>query len=338
MGPDPAGDAGARLARLADGYLVTQLLHVVVALGVPDRLAGGPRRSDDLAREVGAVPDLLRRVLRGLAAEGVVVELPDDRFALGPTGELLRTGSPGSLSGVVAARGRIYYEAAGGLLDAVRAGGSAFERVHGQPFFARLRDEPDRLGAFLASMADRSAREVDAVVEAYDFSRFGSVVDVGGGTGALLRRIGERAPAAELVLFDRPEVVAASDLPAAAGDFFDAVPGGADAYVLSRVLHDWDDADATRILATCRAAMRPDSVLVVVEAIVPERAVDDPEAVRMDLHMLALLGGRERTVAEYAALLGASGLRLAADVATNAGVHVLDVRAAGGVPVDAVPR
>lgn len=317
---------GARIARLADGYLVTQLLHVVVALGVPDRLADGPRPLDDLAREVGAAPAALRRVLRGLAAEGVLDELPGDRFALTPAGALLRTGVPGSVRGGVAARGQVYYAAAGGLLDAVRTGGSAFERTHGRPFFAVLGEEPDRLGAFLASMADRSAREAGAVVEAYDFSRFGSVVDVGGGTGVLLRRIRECAPRAELVLFDRPEVVAATDLPAVGGDFFTAVPPGADAYVLSRVLHDWDDGDAGRILRTCRAAMRPDSVLVVVEAILRERAVDDPEAVRMDLHMLVLLGGRERRVAEYEALLAASGLRLAADVATSAGVHVLEAR------------
>lgn len=320
--------AGTHLSRLADGYLITQLLHVVIALGVPDRLAGGPCGADDLAREVGAVPDLLRRVLRGLAAEGVLDELPGDRFALAAAGELLRTGAPGSMAGAVAARGRVYYDAASGLLDAVRAGDAPFERVHGRPFFALLADEPDRRAAFLASMADRAAREVDAVADACDFARFGSVVDVGGGTGALLRRIRERAPAAELVLFDRPEVVAATDLPSVGGDFFAAVPDGADAYVLSRVLHDWADGDAVRILRTCRRAMRADATLVIVEAVVPERAVDDPEAVRMDLHMLVLLGGRERTVVEYAALLDASGLRLVADVATDAGVHVLEARPA----------
>ena len=316
--------ARARLARLTDGYLVTQLLHVAVALGVPEVLDGGPRPVDELAREVGAVPDLLRRVLRGLAAEGVLDELPGDRFGLTAVGDLLRAGAPGSLRGTVVARGRVYYGATAGLLDAVRVGGSAFEQVHGRPFFAYLAEQEDRLAAFLASMADRSAHEAAAVVAAYDFTRFGSVVDVGGGTGALLRAVGEQAPGAGLVLFDRPQVDAGSDLPSVGGDFFDAVPAGADAYLLSRVLHDWPDDDAVRILRTCRSAMRPDSRLVVVEAVVPERACDDPEAVRMDLHMLALLGGRERTVAELAALLEAVGLHLTAAVATSAGVHVLE--------------
>jgi SAM-dependent methyltransferase len=322
----PADAARARLASLADGYLISQLLHVAVALGVPDGLVAGPRHADDLAREVEAAPNPLRRVLRGLAAEGVLDELPDGRFALTAMGGLLCRGAPGSLRGVVAARGALYYGAAAGLLDAVRAGNTAFDEVHGRPFFTYLSESPDRLAAFAASMADRSAGEAHAVVQAYDFSPFGSVVDVGGGTGALLRAVRERVPRADLVLFDRPEVVAGSDLPAVGGDFFAAVPPGADAYLLSRVLHDWSDDDAVRILRSCRAAMRPDSVLAAAEAIVPDRAVDDPAAVRMDLHMLVLLGGRERTVAEYAALFAAAGLRLTADVPTDAGVHVLEAR------------
>jgi hypothetical protein len=251
-----------------------------------------------------------------------VDELADDRFALTATGELLRVG----MSGAVGARGGLYYSAAAGLLDAVRGGGTPFERVHGRPFFAHLAEEPDRLAAFLGSMADRSAVESRAVVEAVDVTRFRSVVDVGGGTGALLRAVGERAPQADLLLFDRPEVVAGSPLPSVAGDFFTAVPPGADAYLLSRVLHDWDDGDAARILRTCRTAMRPDSTLLVVEAVTPERACDDPAAVRMDLLMLILAGGRERTVGEYAALMATGGLRLVDDVATGVGVHVLEAR------------
>jgi hypothetical protein len=166
------------------------------------------------------------------------------------------------------------------------------------------------------------------VVAAYDMSRSTSVVDVGGGSGTLLRAVRAQVPSADVVLFDQPGVVAGSDLPAVGGDFFTAVPGGADAYLLSRVLHDWDDEDAVRVLRTCRAAMRPDSVLLVVEAVLPRRAVEDPAAVRMDLHMLVLLHGRERTAAEYSALLDEAGLRLTADVPTAAGVHVLEARPA----------
>jgi hypothetical protein len=322
------GSAADRLARLADGYLVTQLLHVAVALGVPDALAAGPRSAPDLARELGAVPGALHRVLRGLAAEEVLEELPGGRFALTDTGRLLCTGVPGSLCDWVAMRGGLYAGAAAGLLAAVREGGTPFEAVHGRPFFEHLSAEPARLATFQAAMANRSAREARAVVAAYDLTGCSSVVDVGGGRGTLLRAVRERVPGAGVVLFDLPEVVAGSDLPAVGGDFLVEVPGGADVYLLSRVLHDWDDDVALRVLCTCRAAMRPDSVLLVVEAVLPERAPDDPAAVRMDLHMLLLLPGRERAVAEYADLCAAAGLRLTRDVPTDAGVHVLEVRPA----------
>ena len=322
------GSAADRLARLADGYLVTQLLHVAVALGVPDALAAGPRSAPDLARELGAVPGALHRVLRGLAAEEVLEELPGGRFALTDTGRLLCTGVPGSLCDWVAMRGGLYAGAAAGLLAAVREGGTPFEAVHGRPFFEHLSAEPARLATFQAAMANRSAREARAVVAAYDLTGCSSVVDVGGGRGTLLRAVRERVPGADVVLFDLPEVVAGSDLPAVGGDFLVEVPGGADVYLLSRVLHDWDDDVALRVLCTCRAAMRPDSVLLVVEAVLPERAPDDPAAVRMDLHMLLLLPGRERAVAEYADLCAAAGLRLTRDVPTDAGVHVLEVRPA----------
>ncbi|WP_170861091.1 methyltransferase [Trujillonella endophytica] len=320
------GSTPDRLARLADGYLITQLLHVAVALGVPEALAAGPRDAEALAAELGARPGPLRRVLRGLAAEEVLAEHADGRFALADAGRLLQPGVPSSMRGAVTARADVYYGAAAGLLDAVRTGGTPFELVHGQAFFASLSAQPERRAAFQASMADRSAREARAVVDAYDVSGLASVVDVGGGRGTLLRAVRDRAPRARLMLFDLPEVVDGSDLTAVGGDFFVQVPGGADAYLLSRVLHDWDDAEALQVLRTCRAAMRPDSLLLVVEAVLPERAVDDPAAVRMDLHMLVLLHGRERTAAEYAALLHTAGLRLTADVATDAGVHVLEAR------------
>jgi hypothetical protein len=309
---------------LADGYLSTQLLYVAAALGLADLLVDGARSADELATKVGARPDPLRRVLRGLAADLVLDELPDDRFALTPVGALLVDGAPGSLRGAVLARGRLYYAAFGGLLDAVRDGTTPFERVYGEPFFEHLAAHPAETAAFRASMADRSAREAAAVVAAYDFGRFRRLVDVGGGPGVLLRAVLAAAPGLDGLLFDRPEVVEGSTLPAAGGDFFTAVPGGADAYLLSRVIHDWDDADAVAVLRTCRQAMSMDATLLLVEAVLPVRAVDEPAAVRMDLHMLALLRGRERTAAEFAALLADAGLVLARVVPTGAGVHVLE--------------
>ncbi len=330
--PDHAPeDAVGRLARLTDGYLVSQMLCVVAELRIPDLLGAAPRAVDDLADAAGADPDVLGRVLRGLAAEGVLDELGDGRFALTAIGDRLREGVPGSLRGAVLARGRLYYAAAAGLLEATRHGGTPFEIVHGTTFFGHLDAHPAESASFQASMADRAAREAAAVVSAYDFGRFADLVDVGGGTGVLLAAIREAAPGLDAVLFDRPEVVAGSALPAVGGDFFIEVPAGAQAYLLSRVIHDWSDRDAVAILTTCRRAMSPDGVLLLVEAVLPERAAADPAAIRMDLHMLTLLGGRERTVADFEGLLDAAGLHLTAVISADpaSGVHVLEARHRG---------
>jgi O-methyltransferase domain/Dimerisation domain len=329
--PDPAG----LLARLADGYLTTQLLFVAAELGVVDVLVEGPMPATEIAAAVGAEAGPLHRVLRGLAAEQVLDELPDGRFALTAAGALLAADVPGSQRGTVLARGRIYYAALAGLLDAVRTGGTPFELVHGEPFFTRLAANPDEYALFQASMSGRSAREAAAVVEAYDFGRFRRLVDVGGGRGILLRAILDANPGLDGLLFDRPEVVGTAALPSAGGDFFAAVPDGADAYLLSRVLHDWDDAEALAILRACRRATADDATLLVVEAVLPPRAADDPAAVRMDLHMLALLHGRERSEAEFRALLATAGFRLVRTLPTGAGVHVLEAVPSG--PADDAP-
>jgi hypothetical protein len=312
------------LARLTDGFLSTQLLYVAAELGIADALVAGPATANEVAATVGARPDPLLRVLRGLAADGVLDELSDGRFGLSSTGALLVTDVPGSMRGAVLARGRLYYTAAGELLPAVRDGGTPFELVHGRPFFAHLAGRPDEAAAFRASMAVRSRREAGAVVEAYDFGGFSRLVDVGGGPGVLLRAVLDAHPTLDGLLFDRPEVVAGASLPAVGGDFFDAVPAGADAYLLSRVIHDWNDDDAVAVLSCCRRAMPQHARLLLVEAVLPVRAVDDPEAIRMDLHMLALLGGRERTAAEYTALLAAAGLAVNRIIPTAAGVSVLE--------------
>lgn len=322
--------AAARLAQLIDGYVVTQLLWVAVELRIADALAAGPRTADELASQVGADAGVLRRVLRGLAAEEVFEELPDGRFGLTPTGGLLREGVEGSQRGAVLARGGVYYGALAGLLDAVRHGGVPFERVHGRRFFEHLDAHPAESARFQASMAVRSAREAAAVVEAYDFRRFRTLVDVGGGPGVLLAAILRAAPNCSGVLFDRPEVVRDARLPAVGGDFFAEVPAGADAYVLSRVIHDWSDAEALAILRTVHRAVPERGTLLLVEALLPDRAADDPAAVRMDLHMLTLLRGQERTADEFAALLAAAGFRLDRVLATGpaSGVHVLVTRPA----------
>jgi hypothetical protein len=321
----------ARLARLTDGYVVTQLLWVAAELHIADELADGPRTAEELAGKVGADAGKLRRVLRGLAAEEVLEELPGGRFGLTPTGELLRDGVDGSQRGAVLARGGLYYGAQAGLLDAVRDGGVPFERVHDRTLFEYLDAHPAESARFQASMAVRAAREAAAVVEAYDFRRFRTLVDVGGGTGVLSREIMRAAPQVSVTLFDRPDVVRDAEQPHVGGDFFVEVPAGADAYVLSRVIHDWSDDDAGAILRTVRRAIPDTGALLLVEAVLPDRAVDDPAAVRMDVHMLTLLHGQERTADEFAALLDAAGFGLDRVLPTGpaSGVHVLVARPVG---------
>ncbi|MBM7786460.1 methyltransferase [Tenggerimyces flavus] len=322
-------NAGERLAWLADGYLATQLLYVATELGVADALADKPLNTAELAAAVDADAVVLRRILRGLAAERVLEESPDGRFALTPTGELLRADAQGSLRGYVLARGRLYYEALGGLLRSAKTGGVPFEHVHGSAFFDYLAARPEEMASFQGSMSARLSREARAVVAAYDFTRFRSLVDVGGGRGTLLEAILASAPGLEGTLFDQPEVVKDSKLPSHAGDFFVSVPAGADVYLLSRVLHDWDDDRAVAILRTCRAAMPDSGTLLIVESVLPELAAEQPGAIRMDLHMLLLLHGRERTEAEYAELLARAGLRLTATIPADSvtGLHLLEARA-----------
>jgi ubiquinone/menaquinone biosynthesis C-methylase UbiE len=327
-----------------NGYLTTQLLYVVAKLGVADVLAEGPQSAEAIAERVGAHPPSLRRMLRALVLEDVLEELEDGRFALTDVGAALRDGVPGSFRGPVIARAELYYAGAAGLLQSALDGRPAFEHVHGERFFDHLARDSEREAAFQASMAGRAELEAFAVVAAFDFRSFRRLVDVGGGQGILLRAILEAVPELTAVLVDRPGAVEqASERLAAAGlagrvecvpgDFFDSVPDGADAYLVSRVLHDWDDADAARILASCHAAMTRESRLLVVEALLPERVHDAPAVIRMDLHMLELLGARERTEGEYHELLAGAGFRVVSVVPTQAGTGL----SAGLSVIEAVP-
>jgi hypothetical protein len=308
---------------------------VAARLGLADELAGGPRSAAELAAATGARPEPVRRILRGLAAEGVLAE-EDGRFALTELGGALRSDAPDSLRGAAIARGELYYGAVGQLIDAVRGDGVPFERAHGETFFEYLAERPDEAVRFHRSMADRSRREAAAVVAAYDFTRFARLVDVGGGNGILLAAILAAAPQLRGLLFDRPEalerVQAADRMELVAGDFFEAVPAGGDAYLLSRVIHDWEDEAARAILAGCHAAMAPGTTLLLVEAVLPERAADVPPAIRMDLHMLVLFDGRERTATEYEALLEATGFRLARVMPTGSptGIAIVEAVRDGG--------
>lgn len=327
-------DAGLanRYMRLVDGFVTTQLLYVAASLDVGGRLAEGPMSGEDLAAALDVDRGALTRVLRGLVAEGVLDE--DDRgwFTLTALGGCLT-----SLRGATMARGALYYDAAAGLLATVRNGGTAFEHVHGAPFFEHLHRHPDLYDVFQASMAGRAQQEARDVVAAYDFSGLHRMMDVGGGPAVLLAEILRATPGLTGVLMDSESTVprarehldrsgVGDRAECVAGDFFVSVPEGGDVYLLSRVLHDWDDENAARILNTCRSSMKPGVRLLVVEAILPERANDAPAVIGMDLHMLILLGARERTEAELRTLLGATGftVRQVVRMRSAAGLGIIE--------------
>jgi hypothetical protein len=322
------------LRRLVNGYQVSQALHVAATLGIADELAAGPRTSDELATAVGAHADALYRVLRALATVGVLHEEDGRRFALTPVGECLRSDADEPVGGWAAMIGRPYiWRAWDGLAESVRTGENAFERLHGvDPWTYRTRD-PEEGAIFDRAMSDLARRAHRSTLEAVDFSPFGTVVDVGGGNGALLVALLEAHPQMRGVLLDLPHAVAVAQhriaengledrCEAIVGSFFDGVPTGGDAYVLRAILHDWDDDEAVAILRRVRSAMSAEATLVVIERdLGPPNAV--PETKFSDLNMFVVPGGRERTVDEYGALFAASGFRLVDARPAAFGLHVI---------------
>ncbi|BDH13339.1 acetylserotonin O-methyltransferase [Streptomyces hygroscopicus] len=319
-GPTAEAPPEAALMQLLMGGFVTQSIGVAARFGVADALAQGPRHVDDIAAEVGAHAPSLYRLLRALGDFGVFAELTGRRFALTPAGELLRSDSTPSLRGLAEHFGSGFHRAAwSGLYDSVRTGEAAFERVHGAPQFDYYRSHPEEAAIFDAAMTS-VASAIYATLESYDFGRFSTVVDVGGGNGAYLSGILASYPALRGVLFDLPDVVersapvlakagVADRCEVAGGSFFDAVPQGADAYVLTAVIHDWDDEASVRILRNCRAAMPAHATLLLGEPVLP----DGPEpsvGKLLDLETLIGTTGRQRTEAEFRELLDRAGLRL----------------------------
>jgi len=332
-------EPSAALRRLVTGYQVTQAIHVAAKLGIADLLADGPRGSDNLAAATGAHPGALYRLLRALASVGVFREEEGGRFALTDLAAGLRSDVPASLAGWAAFVGEPYqWQAWAALEHSVRTGENAFRHVHGTDSWTFRARHPELSAGFDRAMTSLSRQVTAAVLAAYDFGRFGTVVDVGGGNGALLAAILAEHPALRGVLFDQPHVVAgAGPLLAAAGvddraavvggSFFDAVPEGGDAYVLKAILHDWEDEDCLRILRTCRRAMADGAALLVVERELgpPNKT---PDGKFSDLNMLVGPGGRERAPEEYAALFAAAGFRFVGGAPSDVGTGVFEGTAA----------
>jgi O-methyltransferase domain/Dimerisation domain len=332
-------DAGAvpppvALLQMMTGYWVSQALYVAAKLGVADLLAEGPKPVEELAAATQTDAPSLRRVLRALASVGVFTESRPGTFALTPLAALLRTGTPDSMRALAIMYAEEQYRAWGDILHSVQTGKTAFEKQFGTSYFAYLAQHPEADHVFNEAMTGYTTQLVGAVVDAYDFSPFKTVVDVGGSYGTLLAAILRSHPAARGILFDQPHVVAAAggQLVAAGvvercttvgGDFFVEVPAGGDAYVLAQILHDWDDERSVAILQQCRRAMPAHGKLLVVELVLP-RGEEPFFGKWLDLHMLVMLGARERTATEYDALFRAAGFALTRVVPTAAGASIVE--------------
>jgi precorrin-6B methylase 2 len=327
------------LMQMVTGKWVSKALAVVADLGIPDLLRDGARPVGELAQRAGVAEDPLYRLLRAAAACGVLKELPDRRFENNALSNLMRTDVPGSLRAMVRwICEDCAWQAWGGLGYSVKSDRPAFDQVLGADLFEYFKQHPGAAQVFNEAMINFTSITGPAVAKAYDFSAFDTIVDVGGGHGALLATIAAVHPRVRGIVFDRPEVVAGAEtylascgiadrIDTRAGDFLENVPPGADAYIMKHIIHDWDDARSTRILSHCRNALkaggRPGKVLIVDQVV-----TDRPEGIfskLADLEMLVMTpGGRERTDAEFAELLRSAGLTMTRIVPTESIVSIVE--------------
>jgi 2-polyprenyl-3-methyl-5-hydroxy-6-metoxy-1,4-benzoquinol methylase len=320
------------LQAMVTGFRVSAALSVAAELGLSDELAGGPRTVGDLAAAVEVDEDSLGRLLRALVAVGVYAE-KEGLVENTPLGEGLRSDRPDSLRPLARTlQDPALWAAWGHLGHSIRTGENAFRDLHGEDVWTHRQGDPKQNAIFNDNMAALSWSVAGAVAEAYDFSGLHSVVDVGGGQGALLEAVLTRHEHLTGTVFDLPHVVAKEPKSSAlesrwsgvAGSFFASVPA-ADVYLLKSILHDWPDDRCVEILRTCAAALNPDGVVLVVELVL-DRPGYEVVAAFSDLNMLVLPGGRERTEAEYAALFDAAGLHLTRVVDTPTRMAILEAR------------
>lgn len=323
MDPNPI----LSILQIAGGYCLSRCLHVVADLGVADALDSSPRTAADLAADVGANADALGRALRLLAAHGVFVT-DGTSFEHSPASRFLRSDHPHSLRAFARMFGlSIFWGTSGALDHTIGTGQPAAEKAYAGGFWAYLADKPDAGTIFNAAMAGKAHGQVAGVVAAYDFSGFNRIGDIGGGRGHLLRAILGSSPKATGVLFDLPHVIAeaapAERLTVQGGDFFkDALPN-CNAYLVMEVIHDWGDEESVAILRAIRRAALPQAKLLLIEQIIPDNPGPDWTKT-LDIHMLALFGGRQRTRQEYGSLLEKSGFSLERVIDTPTGVSILE--------------
>jgi hypothetical protein len=331
---------GQQIMQLASGYIPAICLNIVVKLGIADMLKNGALPVAEIASRAGMNASTVYRVLRLLASFGVFVETRPQIFALTPAAEMLRSDTPGSLHALVSwISDPFHFRVFANLPHSVKTGGSAIERTFGKTAFEYLETDPEEREVFQAAMTNFSSANVPPIVEAYDFSNIGTLVDVGGGRGYMLGSILRKYPVMKGILFDMPSCFqGGEETPEIAGldgrcriergDFFAEIPAGGDAYIMKHIIHDWNDEKATVILRNCGKALagKPQGKVLVVDAVVPPG--NEPNLAKvMDIEMMAMCESEERNAEQFGKLFAAAGLRLSRIVPTRSHLSILE-----GVP------
>jgi len=323
------------MLQMITSFWVSRTIYVAAKLGLADLVKNGPKTASELAEMTGAHAPSLYRVLRALASVGIFAEDDQRRFANTPLSETLRSDTPGSLRAFgMVELGQEHFPAWGNLMHSVKTGEIAFDNLFKQNAWEYYAQNPEDASNFNMSMKGLTEMVNAAVLAAYDFSGVNKLIDIAGGTGRLISAILNAHPQMRGVLFDLPHVIAeAGPLLAAAGvsdrcettagDFFKSVTEGGDAYIMKWIIHDWDDEKSTAILKNIHRAMNPDSKLLIVEMVVP--AGNQPDLSKfMDLNMMVMTGGRERTEAEFKSLLAGAGFKLTRVIPTDSPFAVIE--------------
>ena len=323
-----------QMLQIISGFWISRGVYAIAKLGIPDLLKSGPKTIDELASATKTHAPSLFRVLRALVSVGVL-RSEGGRFSQTPLSETLVTGAPGSLRWfAVSELGQEHYPAWGNVMHSLKTGDIAFDNFFGTDIWTYFQQNPEDAAIFNNSMSNMTAAANEAITSRYDFSGFETIVDVAGGHGGLITAILKANPKLKGVLFDSEQVIEgarpkleaagiADRCDAVAGDFFKSVPAGGDAYIMKWIIHDWDDEKAIAILRNCRHQIPENGKLILVDSVVPE--TDEPDFSKfIDLNMLVMTGGKERTAKEFEQLLGAAGFKLLRVIPTDLPTAIIE--------------
>lgn len=329
-----------QMAHYITGSWVSQMVYVTAKLKLADLIAQEPRTPEEIAGLTDTQPEPMSRLLRALASVGVFRADENGRYESTPLAETLRSDVTGSQWALAIMMGEEHFLCWHELLYSLQTGKKSFDKLYGKPIFEYLGENPEAAEIFDAAMTSVHGRESLPMAQAYDFNRFGTIVDIGGGNGSLLSTILREHPGVQGIVFDLPSVVARTEASIAqsgladrltlqTGSFFESVPSGADCYLMRHIIHDWTDEECGVILKNCHAAMSDEATLLIAESVIP--AGNEPFFGKLlDLTMLLLPGGKERTADEYRALLAANGFEMTGIIPTATEVSFVEARKSQG--------